>query len=258
MSTIRHPSLNGLRGLPHLDEEDTAALAALFSRRLEMRRRAMLVRQNEPCEVIKVVMDGFAVRTKSKPDGARQIVGLVTSGQFCNLASLVFDRHDHAVETVTDCEVAVARKADVAAMMRYRPSLGRFLLATSVAATAIASEWILNVGRRAAHERIAHLVCEIFVCNRDLGRPKSCSFPLTQEQLADATGLSVVQVNRSLQRLRASGLIALRHRVLTVLDFDRLALEADFDSSYLYGQREAVPFSRRPERAPAAGFAASA
>ena len=59
-------------------------------------------------------------------------------------------------------------------------------------------------------------------------------FPLTQEQLADATGLTPVHTNRTLQLLRKDGLIQFSGRSLTVLDWDRLREVADFDELYLH------------------------
>ncbi|MBO0903026.1 Crp/Fnr family transcriptional regulator [Jiella sonneratiae] len=226
-----------------------APLRAAFGKTIEYRRKASFVRQGEPARHILFMVAGIGVRSKTTFDGSRQIVGIVTAGQFCNLSSLVHALPDHSIEAVTDCEVALTSKAELATLMREDPGLGNFVLATAIAATAAASEWVLNVGRRPASQRIAHLLCEIFVCNRDLNRTDSCSFPLTQEQLADATGLSVVQVNRSLQDLRSRGRIALRQRVLTIRDFDMLAEEADFDPSYLHGHCEHPVVSRRlPDR----------
>ncbi len=57
--------------------------------------------------------------------------------------------------------------------------------------------------------------------------------PITQMDLADATGLSVVHLNRTLQELRASGLIVLRERALTIPDFNALKNAALFSPSYL-------------------------
>lgn len=213
---------------------DESALAEIFTRTLEIRRRSVLVRQDEPSHDIKVIRHGIASRIKANAHGEQQIVGIITRGDICNVASLFFEGADHAVETVTDCEIAVAKKSDALNLMESCPAIAKAMMALVVAGEAIAHEWVLNVGRRNAHQRIAHLLCEIIRRNRDFDRDDVCSFPMTQANLADATGLSVVQVNRSLQELRASGLITLEHRVLTVHDWPRLCDIADFDPSYLH------------------------
>ena len=86
-------------------------------------------------------------------------------------------------------------------------------------------EWVVNVGRRDAVERIAHLLCELALRIKaaDLSDGPMFDFPLTQEQIADATGLTAVHTNRTLQRLRKAGLINLSSSKLTILDWDALA-----------------------------------
>jgi hypothetical protein len=80
-------------------------------------------------------------------------------------------------------------------------------------------------------------LCEIFAYNwkLDFADDATCTFPLTQEQLADATGLTIVSVNRALQDLRRRELITLRHSLLTVHDWQGLCAEGDFSQSYHHG-----------------------
>jgi CRP-like cAMP-binding protein len=103
-------------------------------------------------------------------------------------------------------------------------------------------EWIVNVGRRDARTRIAHLLCE-FVLRlelADLGGPAGYELPMTQEQLADATGLTSVHVNRMLRDLTRDGLIGRTHRNVTIADWRKLSDEADFDPAYLHLDRPRV------------------
>jgi len=94
----------------------------------------------------------------------------------------------------------------------------------------------VNVGRRDARERIAHLLCELADRLRSAGlaNGQPYDFPLTQEQLADCTGLTAVHTNRTLQGLRRDGLISLSSSQLTILDWDRLAEIGDFNERYLH------------------------
>jgi CRP-like cAMP-binding protein len=93
---------------------------------------------------------------------------------------------------------------------------------------------------RLAHERVAHLLCEIFERLRTVGlvEGKSCAFPITQMDPADATGLSVVHINRTIQELRAGNLIVLRERTLTINDLDALKNLALSSPSYLHLRAE--------------------
>ena len=92
------------------------------------------------------------------------------------------------------------------------------------------------MGRRDSRTRVAHLLCEMFLRLKNIGAEHRgmLDFPLTQEQLADATGLTPVHTNRTLQLLRKDGLIQFSGRSLTVLDWDRLREVADFDELYLH------------------------
>ena len=95
---------------------------------------------------------------------------------------------------------------------------------------------MLNVGQRTAFERIAHLVCELFLKLEAVGLTQGfrCDWPLTQADLADATGLTSVHVNRTLQQLRREGLIEIAGRKLAILNLARLQSVASFNPHYLH------------------------
>ena len=102
--------------------------------------------------------------------------------------------------------------------------------------SSIQREWTANVGRRDARTRIAHLLCEIGIRQEEAGlcSRNDYELPLTQEQLADATGLTAVHVNRVLGQLRADGTaLAARTVRSTCRDWDRLASVGDFRTSYM-------------------------
>ena len=94
----------------------------------------------------------------------------------------------------------------------------------------------MNVGGRPAYGRIAHLLCELVVRLRAVGLTEgySCDLPITQSEIADASGLSTVHVNRTLQELRAARLISLKGTWLEVLDWKGLKQAGDFDPAYLH------------------------
>jgi predicted transcriptional regulator len=98
----------------------------------------------------------------------------------------------------------------------------------------------MNLGQRTAFERMAHLLCEVLLRLRLAGRTDSasCDFPLTQSDLADATGLSKVHVNRTLQELRAANLIVLKGKTLVVPSLERLMDAGLFNTNYLHVDRE--------------------
>jgi CRP-like cAMP-binding protein len=97
-------------------------------------------------------------------------------------------------------------------------------------------EWILNVGRRSARQRLAHLLCELAKRLKlaDLGDEQGYRLPMTQEQLADATGLTSVHVSRSLKALEDMGLIKRERSHITIPDWERLRDESGFNELYLH------------------------
>ena len=115
---------------------------------------------------------------------------------------------------------------------------------------AIYRQWVTNLGQRPAINRLAHLFCEMMLRMDAIGRAKdgSCALPITQADLSDASGLSVVHVNRTLQELREMGLITFARGQLTVHEWDGLAGLADFRPEYLHlRQRNSEPAAQVPE-----------
>jgi CRP-like cAMP-binding protein len=117
-----------------------------------------------------------------------------------------------------------------------RPNVGKAMWYETLVDASIFREWTLNVGRRDALTRTAHLLCEFAVRLETAGLGEQCAYelPMTQEQLADALGLTSVHVNRTLQALAAQGLIERTKRSVKIGDWKRLAAVGDFDSNYLH------------------------
>ena len=125
-------------------------------------------------------------------------------------------------------------------MVDARPHLIRGLLWHEMVASGIQREWLLSIGQRSPLERLAHLFVELHQRLKAVGLvdDHSFDFPITQHHLAEANGLSLVHVNRTLQEMRRDGLIALAERRLTILDFARLKRIAMFNSNYLHFNRD--------------------
>ena len=126
------------------------------------------------------------------------------------------------------------------------PSLARLFWHETLVASAIFREWIVNVGRRSAYQRVAHVLCELVTRMEAVGlaRDGICDLPLTQSELADATGLSTVHVNRVIQELRRENLIALHSRTFSALNWSGLKAAAEFDAKYLQLDRLPGPLAR--------------
>jgi len=182
------------------------------------------------------IVDGFLYRFKFVSEGSRQIMSFHLPGDFPDLQSLFLARADHYLGTLTPAVVAFIPHDALLELTVQHPRLGHCLWRDTLIDAAIFREWIINIGRRSALGRIAHLLCEQAVRLKQVGLADETGFSwfLTQANLADATGLSVVHVNRSLQNMRGRGLIGPNGRKLHIRDWDGLASAGDFSPDYLH------------------------
>jgi CRP-like cAMP-binding protein len=208
---------------------------ALAELQLEVERLppgASLLDLEDPPATARILLDGWAVRSNSLRDGRRQILGLMFAGDLGSSWTPVFGPWDHAIRALTPCRVVQIARASLTELARGLPLLGDRIAQAAAVDAAIVHAWLVNLGQRKAPERIAHLFCEL--AYRLPGRPQQAStIPLTQQDLADALGMTSVHVNRVLQRLRAEGLIDIRKGAVIVLDPEGLGHHCDFDPSYL-------------------------
>lgn len=222
-------------------QDDRDLLQQLASRNIrDIRPRRDLVREGERPRFVYVMLDGWACRYKMLPDGRRQIVAFVMPGDLFDNHVFMLRELDHSIASITALRVAEIGREELEALVTDRPGVAQALWLNDLASLAVQREWTLNVGQRSAYERLAHLLCELFARLGSIGMTdgNACDFPLTQVDLADATGLTPVHVNRMLQELRGAGLIELQSRKLTVLDPAALQTAALFNDRYLHLNRE--------------------
>lgn len=219
-----------------LDESDRKALLALSFRRKVLEPGAYIVREGAASDESALILEGFAFRQKLNQDGARQIVSFHIAGDFVDLDGALLKIADHNVQTLTRCEIAAIPSREIIGLIDSHPRIGRALWLDTLIDGSIYREWVMNVGRRPARQRLAHLYCELAKRLKlaGLGDESGYRMPMTQEQLADATGLTPVHVNRSLKALEANGLIARRGRFVSIPDWERLRDESGFSELYLH------------------------
>ena len=219
-----------------LSAEDRRAVGALpWSRRTYV-RDGYLVREGEPTSVCSLLVSGFAFRQKLVTDGARQIISFHIPGEFLDLQNCLLECADHNVQCLTRAVVMAVHKNALLDLMNIHPTIRRAIWRDNLVDASIFREWVVNLGRRDARTRIAHLLCEFAARLQTSGVTDGSAhdFPVTQEQIADATGLTAVHTNRTLQALRREGLISLGSSKLTILDWDGLRDVGDFSERYLH------------------------
>ena len=191
-----------------------------------------------------VVLTGFVCRYALLPDGRRQIVAFHPPGDVPDLQSLNLQIMDHSIGAMMQTTVAFIAHEHIHRALDASPRLTHAFWRETLIDAATFRAWMIGLGRRSAHERIAHLICEMLVRFEAVGLAEGGTFqmPVTQNDIADALGLSNVHVNRVLQDLRRDELISWQRPVITVLQREALENLAMFDPSYLHMRR--LPGSR--------------
>lgn len=219
-----------------LGSDDREAVRALPFVYRTLEPAAYLVREGEPPELCALLLSGFAYRHKVTGDGQRQIMALHMPGEFLDLQNSFLEVADHNVQALTRCDVAMVPVPALRRLAETYPRLGRAMWIETLIDSAIFREWIVNVGRRDSISRIAHLLCEFSLRLRAAGlaRDNRYDIPMTQEQIADCTGLTPVHVNRVLKELGRRGLIDREKRSVLIVDWDQLQHIGDFNTRYLH------------------------
>lgn len=214
---------------------DMEALLRTVVRRRAVKSRSQVLREGDKPRVAHVLLHGHTFRYRMLVDGRRQITAILVPGDVCDLEAVMRGRADYSVGALTDCILGEIPAERIADPTTHDPEMTRALWRRSLRDQAISREWLVNMGRRDALEKISNLICELRFRLASVGLASDIAFQLhlTQSELADVLGLSCVHINRVLQQLRRSGLIQLSDGTLTVLDVALLEAVAGFDPIYL-------------------------
>lgn len=226
-----------LSAFADLREDDRRRLReALSGEAKSLPARRDLVSEGEKPETVKVLLEGWAMRYKELPDGRRQIVSFFIPGDLFDANVFILNEMDHSVGTLTGITYREISAPDFTALLESSGRISKALWWSELVKISIQREWTLNLGQRDAYERMAHLFCELVVRLQMVGLSKNGEMflPLTQHDLAEATGMTPVHANRTLQRMRANGLIELSQQQLSILDPAGLSEAAKFNPNYLH------------------------
>ena len=239
-----HALTSRLEAFTRLSPEDKAALEKLSKVSRTVAPRRDLIREGEKPNYVHLMLDGWACRYKTLPDGRRQIVAFFVPGDFCDLNVYILKQMDHSIGAITRLAVADISRDEMDHLTANHPRITQALWWESLVQHAIQREWTLNLGQRSAYERIGHLLVEVYLRLKTVGLTwnGTCDFPLTQVDIADATGLTPVHVNRTLQELRRDELIELERKQLNIPDLHRLMDVAMFNANYLHLDHEGRNF----------------
>jgi CRP-like cAMP-binding protein len=242
MATYLIRKLELFTKLSSVDKEALERTAALKVRQL--RPREDIIREGDKPRQVNLILEGWACRYKVLEDGRRQITAFLLPGDICDLWMFILKQMDHSISAITPLKVAEIPSDTILELTDTSPRIGRALWWNSLVEEAIAREWTTNLGQREAVERLSHLLCEFHLRLRGVGltngngNSPSFDVPATQEQIGDATGITTVHVNRTLQDMREAGLVVWKGKHVTIPDLVALKAAALFNANYLHLERD--------------------
>ncbi|MDQ4087144.1 MAG: Crp/Fnr family transcriptional regulator [Pseudomonadota bacterium] len=230
--------LHKLRVRDHVSEHQAQVLRSAIAEIETFRPGKTIVRSGETLTRSALLVEGLVARYKDLSDGQRQIMEIHVAGDFLDLHGFLLKKLDHDIGAITAATIAFVPHETLRRITEEEPHLTRLLWLSTLMDAAIQRERILSVGRRPALARISHLLCELYVRLDVVGLAdaESYALPVTQMDLADATGLTSVHVNRMLRELREQGLLTFRGGRVTIHDWEKLQRVAEFDPIYLHAE----------------------
>lgn len=219
-----------------LDEGDIVALNKATANARWVAARHDLIREGDRPGPVFVILEGWACRYKILPTGTRQVLAYLMPGDSCDLHVGLLAEMDHSIQAVTRARVATIDRVEMDATLERRRGIARAMYIAQLVDEGTMRAWITSMGRRASVERVAHLMCELYLRARNIGLTEETNLevPLSQAMLADSLGMTPVHLNRVLKQLRLHGAMTLKRGSLTITDPLKLAQIAGFDENYLH------------------------
>ena len=244
-SKIPHPLqplIRKLESVTQLSDEERQAIEALPVRVRALRPRQDIVRDGDLATQCCLILEGWAYRYKVLNEGRRQIFSFHIAGDIPDLQSLHIPLMDHTLGTLTQATVAFIPHESLHQLTARFPTIAAAFWRDTLIDAAIFRQWMIAMGRRPAFEHLAHLFCELYLKQEAVGLAGEhcCPLPITQVDLADATGMTSVHINRVLKEMRGRGLVTLRTQTLVIQAWDELIRACEFDETYLHLQKRAL------------------
>lgn len=234
METIRVPSLASKFESLGMGKDELDAFVQFLKQQPPILAGADVIRAGYSAKKATLLLSGVVCSYKRLEDGTRQIYSFRYPGDFCDLYRYGLPERDEAVavQAITECLVATIDYVDIDRLLVRHSGVGLALWRATVLETRILRERLSNARKGSALQRVAHLLCEQVARREAIGI--TCPImPFTQIDAADATGLSIVHINRTIQTLRSLNVLSKTRQVIEVVDRKQLARIAEFDGHYL-------------------------
>jgi len=225
------------RGRHELSDEEQRVLEDSIGSVRQVAARKQIVRAGVIIDTSTLLLEGFVCRYMDDRDGQRQLVAVHVPGDFVDLHAFPMRRLDHDIATLGPVKIACYDHQTLETITERYPHLTRKLWFSTLLDAAMHREWIFRLGRLGAEGRVAHLFCELNERLEMVGLAADGRYmlPMTQPDIAEASGLTGVHVNRVLRSLREMNLLTFKANEVCILDRKALAAVAEFEPQYLYG-----------------------
>ena len=229
------PFLDRLNSRSILTQQEQQAILDLPRHAEQVRSNRDFVRLGERVQHSCLVVDGIVGGFSQNSNGARQITAFFIPGDMADLQSVVQSTPTTALQALSVATILKIPHAAIRAVAARYPAIAAAFWRDCMVDTAVLAQWVVNIGRRDARARIAHLLCEAAVRLKAAPAKGDVVFPfaVTQLQMADATGLTPVHINRTIMALRKEELVTIRGHTVWIHDWEALTEVADFDPEYL-------------------------
>jgi CRP/FNR family transcriptional regulator, anaerobic regulatory protein len=194
------------------------------------RANELLIKANCDHPYVYRMVDGWACRVRSLPDGRDQCILIFMPGDLFAVKSMFVERHPDDVRTLSDCFIERLHYRELHKLYREDPDVSNRCVWQVIEEERRLHNWVVGLGQGSADERLAMLLIDFH--ERLQGAaviPEGTlqfHMPLTQQQLADYLGLTAIHVNRVLKAFREREIVAIREGTVRILDFQRLRLIA--------------------------------
>lgn len=219
-----------IEAVAQISAAEKAGLQSLLQNRLTLRRGADFIKDGKPPTAMYMVERGWAVRYAITTEGRRQIMNVALPGDLVGYHCALIGLSHYSAAPLTETTLAVIEPAQFTELLTTHPGLGRAFSRMAAAELAALRVQTVRLGRLSAEQRIAHFLTELWHRGTRAGivRNGSMPMPMTQTDISDTLGLSLVHTNRQLQALKRSDLIILKRDRLKVLDPTALARLGDY------------------------------
>ena len=220
-------------GVPEKDLDWTQAYR---SGQYTVKARREIFRESKPCEYMFTLYHGWVAIYKTLDNGKRQILRIALPGDMLGFQSQLTAPMSHSAMTLTDSVLCAFPRDEMPDLLRKNQNVAKSLTELNARDMNICHSRLLTIGQQSAIERIAFFCAELFYRNKRIYNSQDnheIYFPLSQEDIGDATGLTKIHVNRTLKTMREQGLMKISSRTLSVPDIDKLSQLGGFDKGVI-------------------------